>query len=142
MAEAALAGTLTGARAAAPLLAVRDLHAWYGESHMLHGVDFDVAPGEVVTLLGRNGAGKTTTLRAIMGMIGQRSGSITFDGDETDPAAVAPHRPARHRLLPGGARHLREPIVEENLMLPPARQARRHDASTRSTSCSRTCRSG
>ena len=53
----------------APLLAVRDLHAWYGESHILHGVVFDVRPGEVVTLLGRNGAGKTTTLKSIMGIV-------------------------------------------------------------------------
>ncbi len=62
---AAAAGT-------APLLAVRGLEAWYGESHVLHGIDFDVAPGEVVTLLGRNGAGKSTTLKSIMGVIGKR----------------------------------------------------------------------
>src|ERR1700752_1040668 len=61
-----------------PLLAVRDLHAWYGESHILHGVDFDIAAGEVVTLLGRNGAGKTTTLKAIMGMVARREGSVRF----------------------------------------------------------------
>ncbi len=54
----------------APLLAVADLQAWYGESHILHGVTFDVQPGEVVTLLGRNGAGKTTTLKSIMGIVG------------------------------------------------------------------------
>ena len=66
------------ASSAAPLLAVRDLQAWYGESHILHGVAFDVAPGEVVTLLGRNGAGKTTTLKSIMGVIGKRKGSISF----------------------------------------------------------------
>src|SRR3712207_9123820 len=58
------------------LLEVSDLEAWYGESHILHGVGLEVAPGEVVTLLGRNGAGKTTTLRAIMGLVGKRSGSI------------------------------------------------------------------
>ena len=64
------------------LVRVGDLHAWYGESHILHGMNFSVGEGEVVTLLGRNGAGKTTTLRAIMGIVGQRSGSITLSGEE------------------------------------------------------------
>src|ERR1700691_4322029 len=64
------------------LLQVADLHAWHGESHVLHGVNFHVGDGELVTLLGRHGAGKTTTLRAIMGMIGRRAGSIRFAGDE------------------------------------------------------------
>src|SRR2546425_2617420 len=62
-----------------PLLEVRDLHAWYGESHILHGVDFEIRPGEMVTLLGRNGAGKTTTLKSIMGIVGRRPGSIRFE---------------------------------------------------------------
>lgn len=66
----------------APLLSVRDLNAWYGESHVLHGVGFDVFEGEVVTLVGRNGAGKTTTLKAIMGIVTQRAGSVTFEGKE------------------------------------------------------------
>ena len=66
----------------APLLAVKDLQAWYGESHILHGVTFDVRAGEVVTLLGRNGAGKTTTLKSIMGIVGQRTGSVRFEGRE------------------------------------------------------------
>jgi branched-chain amino acid transport system ATP-binding protein len=66
-----------------PLLAVRGLEAWYGESHVLHGSDLDVGQGEVVTLLGRNGAGKTTTLKAIMGVIGKRKGSVSFGGQET-----------------------------------------------------------
>src|SRR6516225_165073 len=65
-----------------PLLAVSGLQAWYGESHVLHGVSFDVNAGEVVTLLGRNGAGKTTTLKSIMGMVGQRTGSVRFEGRE------------------------------------------------------------
>ena len=65
-----------------PLLAVRDLHAWYGEGHALHGVNLDVFRGETVTLLGRNGVGKTTTLRAIMGLVRKRSGSVTFDGGD------------------------------------------------------------
>jgi branched-chain amino acid transport system ATP-binding protein len=64
------------------LLAVQDLQAWYGESHVLHGVTFDVRPGEVVTLLGRNGVGKTTTLKAVMGIIDSRTGSVRFEGQE------------------------------------------------------------
>jgi len=66
----------------APMLQIRGLEAWYGESHVLHGVDIDIAEGEVVTLLGRNGAGKTSTLRAIMGLVGRRAGSIKFEGTE------------------------------------------------------------
>jgi branched-chain amino acid transport system ATP-binding protein len=65
------------------LLEVRDLHGWYGESHVLHGMDFAVSAGEVVTLLGRNGAGKTTTMRAVMGMLARRKGSVRFEGHET-----------------------------------------------------------
>lgn len=64
------------------VLAVQDLQAWYGESHILHGINFDVNAGEVVTLLGRNGAGKTTTLKSVMGIIGKRTGSVRFDGQE------------------------------------------------------------
>src|SRR6185436_1080095 len=64
------------------LLAVRDLHAWYGESHILHGINFEVRKGELVTLIGRNGAGKTTTLKSIMGMVGRRKGSIRYAGQE------------------------------------------------------------
>ena len=67
----------------APMLNVVGLHAWYGESHILQGVDLEVRASEVVTLLGRNGAGKTTTLRSIMGIVQQRSGSVSFDGVET-----------------------------------------------------------
>src|SRR5436305_9315163 len=67
---------------AAPVLAVQNLEAWYGESHILHGIDFYVNAGEVVTLLGRNGAGKTTTLKSVMGMIGNRTGSIRFNEQE------------------------------------------------------------
>jgi branched-chain amino acid transport system ATP-binding protein len=65
-----------------PLLAIKDLQAWYGESHILHGVAFDVHEGEVATLLGRNGAGKTTTLKSIMGIVGHRTGSVRFQGEE------------------------------------------------------------
>ena len=72
------------------VLAVRDLHAWYGESHILHGIDFEVREGEVVTLLGRNGAGRTTTLKAILGMTDRRAGSIVVHGQET--LGMADHR--------------------------------------------------
>ena len=99
------------AEPATEFLRLSDLHAFYGESHILHGVDLTVNRGEVVTLLGRNGAGRTTTLKAIMGLIGRRSGSIMVNGDETVIAAAAPHRAAGHRLLPRGARHLLEPVL-------------------------------
>src|SRR5262245_49516987 len=75
-----LAPLATPAPGGEPLLTVRELNAWYGESHVLHGVTFDVASGEVVTLLGRNGAGKTTTLKSIMGIVPRREGGITFEG--------------------------------------------------------------
>src|SRR5204862_4468794 len=65
-----------------PILTVNGLQAWYGESHILHGATFDVRAGEVVTLLGRNGAGKTTTMKSIMGIVGQRSGSVRYEGRE------------------------------------------------------------
>jgi len=77
----------------APLLKVEELHGYYGESHVLHGMTFDVHPGEVVTLLGRNGAGKTTTMRAIMGLLRKRSGSIRYEGTET--VGLAPNKIAR-----------------------------------------------
>ncbi|SFC66071.1 branched-chain amino acid transport system ATP-binding protein [Bosea sp. CRIB-10] len=102
-----------------PLLAVRGLEAWYGESHVLHGIDLDVGEGEVVTLLGRNGAGKTTTLKSIMGVIGKRKGSVTFAGQET---IGLPSR-AIARLGIGYVPEERGIYstlsVEENLMLPP-----------------------
>src|SRR4051812_10164936 len=82
MADAAVATRPQAQGATAPLLAVRDLNAWYGESHVLHGISFDVFPGEVVTLLGRNGAGKTTTMKSIMGILPKRTGSIAYEGRE------------------------------------------------------------
>ena len=91
------------------LLAVKGLNAWYGESHILHGVDFEVRGGEVVTLLGRNGAGKTTTLKSIMGMVERREGSVRFRGCRDHRLDLEPDRAPRHRHLPGGARHLRQP---------------------------------
>ena len=75
------------------MLEVKGLNAWYGESHILHGVDFEVREGEVVTLLGRNGAGKTTTLKSIMGLVDRRAGSVTFRGAET--IGLRPDRIAR-----------------------------------------------
>jgi branched-chain amino acid transport system ATP-binding protein len=102
-----------------PALEIVDLHAWYGESHILHGVSLSVQPGEVVTLLGRNGAGRTTTLRAIMGLTGARSGSIRVDGVE----AI---RLPTHRIAHLGIGYCPEErgifsslSTEENLMLPP-----------------------
>ena len=102
-----------------PLLAVAGLEAWYGESHVLHGVDFQVRAGEVVTLLGRNGAGKTTTLKSIMGMVGRRSGSIAFDGRET--IGRTSDRIARLgiALCPEERGIFASLSVRENLLLPP-----------------------
>ena len=104
---------------AAPLLAVRGLEAWYGESHILHGVDFDVAPGEVVTLLGRNGAGKTTTLKSIMGVVPRRQGSVVFEGEET--VKLTSNRIARRGIAwcPEERGIFSSLNVEENLLLPP-----------------------
>ena len=106
--------------AAPALLEVAGLHAWYGESHVLHGMDFAVEEGEVVTLLGRNGAGKTTTLRAIMGILGQRRGSIRFRGGEL--IGLPSNRIARLGIAycPEDRGIFASLDVEENLMLPPA----------------------
>ncbi len=104
---------------AQPYLEVRDLHGWYGESHVLHGVNFSVGEGEVVTLLGRNGAGRTSTLRAIMGLIGTRKGSIKVHGVET--IGMASHRIARLGIgyCPEERGIFSSLSAEENLMLPP-----------------------
>jgi branched-chain amino acid transport system ATP-binding protein len=101
------------------LLAVRDLNGWYDESHVLHGINFDVRPGEVVTLLGRNGAGKTTTLRAIMGILGKRQGSVRFDGREL--IALEPRHIAQAGIAfcPEERGIFSSLSVDENLMLPP-----------------------
>ena len=105
---------------AAPFLEVNDLHAWYGESHILHGVNFRVEEGEVLTLLGRNGAGRTSTMRAIMGLTGSRKGSIKVRGTET--IAMATHKIARFGLgyCPEERGIFSSLSTEENLMLPPA----------------------
>jgi len=100
-------------------LEVRDLQAWYGESHVLHGVNFHVDVGEVVTLLGRNGAGRTSTLRAIMGLTGSRKGSVKVRGNET--VAMATHKIARLGIgyCPEERGIFSSLSAEENLMLPP-----------------------
>ena len=107
------------ANASSPALEIKDLHAWYGESHVLHGMELVVQPGEVVTLLGRNGAGRTSTLRAIMGLTGARKGSIKVNGVETISWPT-------HRIAHLGVGYCPEErgifsslSCEENLLLPP-----------------------
>jgi len=102
-----------------PFLEIKGLHAWYGESHVLHGVDFHVDEGEVVTLLGRNGAGRTTTMRAIMGLTGARKGSIKVKGQEV--VGLPTHKVARLGLgyCPEERGIFSSLSCEENLMLPP-----------------------
>jgi branched-chain amino acid transport system ATP-binding protein len=103
----------------APLLSVDDLEAWYGESHVLHGVTFEVRAGEVVTLLGRNGAGKTTTLKSIMGIVEQRKGTVRYDGREL--ISLTSDRIARLGLgfCPEERGIFASLNVQENLLLPP-----------------------
>ena len=102
-----------------PLLTVRDLHAWYGESHVLHGIDFEVFPGEVVTLLGRNGAGKTTTLKSVMGIVRKRTGSVRFGA--TELITLPSNAIARLGLAfcPEERGIFASLDVRENLLLPP-----------------------
>jgi ABC-type branched-chain amino acid transport systems, ATPase component len=101
------------------MLEISDLHAFYGESHVLHGVSLEVRQGEVVTLLGRNGAGKTTTMRSIMGIVGKRTGSIRFQGQEL--IGMAPHRIPRLGIgyVPEERGIFSSLSVDENLTLPP-----------------------
>ena len=105
--------------AGSPVLAVKNLEAWYGESHILHGINFDVRPGEVVTLLGRNGAGKTSTLKSIMGIIGKRTGSVSFEG--TDLIRLPAEKIARLGVAfcPEERGIFSSLDVKENLLLPP-----------------------
>jgi branched-chain amino acid transport system ATP-binding protein len=109
----------TAPGATAPLLSVRDVNAWYGESHILHGVTFEVRAGEVVTLLGRNGVGKTTTLKSIMGVVPRREGSIVIEGTET--IRLPSNRIARQGIAwcPEERGIFSSLNVEENLLLPP-----------------------
>ena len=100
-------------------LRISNLHAWYGESHILHGVDLTVHKGEVVTLLGRNGAGRTTTIKSIVGLVGKRTGSITINGRES--IAMAPHQIAKLGIgyCPEERGIFASLSCEENLLLPP-----------------------
>jgi branched-chain amino acid transport system ATP-binding protein len=102
-----------------PLLDVSGLEAWYGESHILHGVDFNVRQGEVVTLLGRNGAGKTTTLKSVIGIVGKRKGSVTFEGVETIKFASDKIARLGIALCPEERGIFSSLDVRENLLLPP-----------------------
>jgi len=104
---------------ASRLLAVEGLQAWYGESHVLHGVTFEVLRGEVVTLLGRNGAGKTTTLKSIMGMVAKRTGSVKFEGRELSGLASNEIARAGIAICPEERGIFASLSVEENLELPP-----------------------
>src|ERR1700759_3789972 len=117
MAEAAIAQSRS--MVDKTLLNVKGLQAWYNESHILHGVDLDVREGEVVTLLGRNGAGKTTTLKAIMGIVRKRTGSVVFSGRELIGLSI--DRIARHGVAfcPEERAIFASLSVKENLFLPP-----------------------
>jgi branched-chain amino acid transport system ATP-binding protein len=119
MAEAAAVKPAPSAAAGGQVLSVQNLEAWYGESHILHGVNFNVNAGEVVTLLGRNGAGKTTTLKSIMGIIGKRSGSINFDGREIIRATSDRIARMGIALCPEERGIFASLDVRENLLLPP-----------------------
>jgi branched-chain amino acid transport system ATP-binding protein len=101
------------------MLRITDLHAFYGESHVLHGIDLRVAEGELITLLGRNGSGRSTTLKSVMGLVGRRSGSIMFNGNEL--IGQAPHRVSRLGVgfCPEERGIFAGLTTEENLMLPP-----------------------
>ena len=105
---------------ATEFLRISNLHAWYGESHILHGVDLSVNQGEVVTLLGRNGAGRTTTIKSIVGLVGKRTGSIVING--TESVNLAPHQIARLGIgyCPEERGIFASLSCEENLLLPPA----------------------
>ncbi len=109
----------SSASSSGTLLSVKDLHGWYGESHVLHGINFDVSGGEVVTLLGRNGAGKTTTLLAIMGILAKRKGSVTLTGREIISLPARAIARAGIAFCPEERGIFSSLSVEENLMLPP-----------------------
>jgi branched-chain amino acid transport system ATP-binding protein len=113
-APAAEAGTTVGT-----ILQVRNLEAWYGESHVLHGINFDVNAGEVVTLLGRNGAGKTTTLKSVMGIIGKRVGSVNFSNQEIIRASSDKIARMGVAFCPEERGIFASLDVRENLLLPP-----------------------
>jgi branched-chain amino acid transport system ATP-binding protein len=118
-AEAAASKPAPASGAGAPVLSVKNLQAWYGESHILHGIDFNVNAGEVVTLLGRNGAGKTTTLKSVMGIIGKRTGSIRFDNKEIIKASSDKIARLGVAICPEERGIFASLDVRENLLLPP-----------------------
>jgi len=105
--------------AGSPVLAVKNLEAWYGESHVLHGMNFEVRPGEVVTLLGRNGAGKTSTLKSIMGIINKRTGSVAFEGSEIIKLPAEKIARLGVAFCPEERGIFASLDVKENLLLPP-----------------------
>ncbi len=105
--------------AGAEVLSVSDLQAWYGESHILHGINFNVKAGEVVTLLGRNGAGKTTTLKSVMGIIGKRTGSIRFNDQDITRASSDKIARMGIAFCPEERGIFASLDVRENLLLPP-----------------------
>jgi len=117
MADAAATRPVTAA--GTPVLAVQDLQAWYGESHILHGINFNVNAGEVVTLLGRNGAGKTTTLKSVMGIIGKRTGSVLFNGRDIIRASSDKIARMGVAFCPEERGIFASLDVRENLLLPP-----------------------
>jgi branched-chain amino acid transport system ATP-binding protein len=117
--NSASGGSPGGTQSNGAMLDVRGLNAWYGESHILHGVDFEVREGEVVTLLGRNGAGKTTTMKSIMGLVPRRTGSIRFRGGETIAMASNAVAKAGIAICPEERGIFASLSVTENLMLPP-----------------------
>ncbi|TKT70848.1 ABC transporter ATP-binding protein [Afipia massiliensis] len=105
--------------AGSPVLSVKNLEAWYGESHILHGMNFEVRPGEVVTLLGRNGAGKTSTLKSIMGIINKRTGSVAFEGSEIIRLPAEKIARLGVAFCPEERGIFASLDVKENLLLPP-----------------------
>ena len=127
------------------MLSVKGLQAWYNESHILHGVDLDVREGEVVTLLGRNGAGKTTTLKAIMGIVGKRTGSVVFGGQELIDLSIDRIARLGVAFCPEERAIFASLTVKENLFLPPqiaksGRDERRADLLALSQSYASGCR--
>jgi branched-chain amino acid transport system ATP-binding protein len=119
MAETTASGSAAASSAGATVLSVKDLQAWYGESHVLHGINFDVKAGEVVTLLGRNGAGKTSTLKSVMGIIGKRTGSIRFNDQDISRASSDKIARMGVAFCPEERGIFASLDVRENLMLPP-----------------------
>ena len=119
MADSAATSSAKSSPAGNPVLTVQNLEAWYGESHILHGIDFNVRAGEVVTLLGRNGAGKTTTLKSVMGIIGKRTGSIQFDGKDISCAPSDKIARLGIAFCPEERGIFASLDVRENLLLPP-----------------------